>query len=157
MLGQDEETFLSVSDVINKNGEKYIINMRLPYDFTYTSFPDDVVKVTISEKEVRGKNKVYNSYSVLVGEISTIADLDDNDESIALSKMIENEEEIELDDPICFFRDEDDYCVVFAKIEEGDIVVKDTEELENKLNSISSEFKKIQNSIKKIKRYVYKR
>ena len=115
-----------------------------------------MVKVTVKEKEIREDTKAYNTYNVLIGETSTIADLDDNDESIALSRMVEDEDCIKLDDKICYYRDEDDYCVIFAKVQDTDIVVRDIEELENKLNDISTEFKKIQKSISKIKRYVYK-
>lgn len=155
MFGENDKVYLSVSNAINKNGEKYIININLPNDFSTISFPDDVVKVTVKEKETRKNTKVYTTYNVLVGEKSTLADLDDNDESIALSKMIEDEDCIQLDDQICYYRDEEDYCVIFAKVQEGDIVVRDIEELENKLNNISSEFEKIQKSISKIKKLSY--
>ncbi len=157
MFGENDKVYLSVSNAINKNGEKYIININLPNDFSTVSFPDDVIKVTVKEKEIRENNKAYNTYNVLIGETSTIADLDDNDESIALSKMVEDEDCIKLDDKICYYRDEDDYCVIFAKVQDTDIVVRNIEELENKLNDISTEFKKIQKSISKIKRYVYKK
>ena len=157
MLGQDDKFFLSVSNVLNKNGEKYLIHMSLPTDFTYISFPDDVVKVSVYEQEIKKYNKIYNAFNILVGEVSTLEELDKKGENIALSEMLGKDNCIQVDDFVCYFRDEDDDCVIFSKIEDGDVVVKDTEELEEKLKDISDDFKSIQKGINKIKKYSYKK
>ncbi len=158
MFGQEDKVYLSVSNVINRNGEKYIINIDLPNDFSTVSFPDDVVRVTVYEKEKRKHKKTYNSFNILVGEVGTFERLFDAGEDVEFSKLISEEECIKDDDLICYFRDEyDDTCVIFAKIDETDIVVKNTEELEERLTDISYDFENIQRGINRIKRYVYKK
>ena len=158
MFGQDDKVYLSVSNVINRKGEKYIINIDLPSTFSTISFPDDVARVTVFEKEKKKHNKTYNAFNILVGEVGTFEKLYENGEEIAFSELIEKEECIQNDDLICYYRDEeDDTCVIFAKIDETDIVVKDTEELEERLMDISYDFESIQRGINRIKRYVYKK
>ncbi len=157
MFGEHDKVYLSVSNVMNRNGEKYIINIDLPNDFSTVSFPDDVVQVTVFEKEKKKHNKNYNSFNILVGELSTFEKLYNEGEEIAFSKLIEDIECLKDDDPICYSRDEDNTCVIFAKTDGTDIIVKDVEELEERLTDISHDFESIQRGINRIKRYVSKK
>lgn len=157
MLGYNEHVYLSVSDVINKEGEKYIINMSLPNDFKYISFPDDVIEVTLSEIEQKDHNKRYNSFNILVGNVSTLEKLYEDNQSIVISDLLKDNNCIQVDDILCYYKDEEDNCVIFSKVEDGDMVVKDIDELEEKLMDISTDFEEIQKGIKRIKRYVYKK
>ena len=158
MFGEHDKVYLSVSNVLNRNGEKYIINIDLPNDFSTISFPDDVAKVTVFEKEKKKHNKTYNAFNILVGEVGTFDKLYNDGEEVMFSRLFEDVECLKDDDPICYFRDEEDNtCVIFAKIEPTDIVVKNSEELEERLMDISYDFESIQRGINRIKRYVYKK
>ena len=160
MLGYDDKVYLSVANVVNRDGEKYLISISLPNDFEFIGFPEDVAKVSIYEserKKIAGRKPTFN---ILVGNVSTLEKLYEENEHIVVSKLFFNTEELLLDEieqPICYYKDEDDNCVILSKVREGDIVVKDVEELEEKIMDISYDFDKIQRSINRIKKYVYKK
>ena len=71
------------------------------------------------------------TFNILVGNVSTLEKLYEENEHIVVSKLFFNTEELLLDEieqPICYYKDEDDNCVILSKVREGDIVVKDVEE-----------------------------
>ncbi|MBQ6538832.1 MAG: hypothetical protein IJL76_00950 [Bacilli bacterium] len=157
MLGYNDKVFLSVSNVMNKEGEKYLINISLPNNFEYIGFPDDVIKVSVYEKEIKQYGEGDKVFNILVGKVSTMDDLFEDEEIVTFSEMLAETDYVKTDDPVCYYKNDDGNCVIFAKIEDGDIVVKDVEELEEQVMDISYDFEKIQRSINKIKKYVYKK
>jgi hypothetical protein len=159
MFGYYDKTYLAVTNVINKNGERYLIRLNLPNDpaFEYISFPDDVVRVSIFEVEQKQFSQGYNAFSILVGETSTLEELYEEGEEIVISKLLEDSDCIQPTDPICYYRDEDESCVIFSKIQEGDVVVENIGELEERIMDISNEYEKVKKGISKIKKYVYKK
>ena len=160
MLGYEDEIYLSVANVLNEKGERYLINISLPNNFEYIGFPEDVARVSIYETKQKKRNKEKPVFNILVGNVSTVNELFENHEHIVTSELFFNTEELDIDEfdqPICYCRDEDDNCVLLSKVREGDIVVRDVEELEERIMDISYDFDKIQQNINKIKKHVYKK
>ena len=147
MFRQSDKMTLSVINVTDKNGK--IIDLHLPFPIKDESFeiPKNIVKVSIFEYHQNVVSDGFIAFNIYVGKITTLASLaEENKRCVVIPRDIKH-----IDDKLCYYTDLDNKKVAFAKINPGDKVVADTEELHDILLRISRNFAQIKNAISSIK------
>lgn len=150
MLGCSDKITLCAINFTNKDGE--IVNYHLPFpikeDF---ELPNDIIGVSIFETHLGICNYGFTAFNIYVGNITTIKGTIDHYNTGKGYKIIPDNIK-SIDDKLCYYNDNHDNWIVFAKINEGDIVVKDLEELKMVLITISNNFENIKEAISNIKK-----
>ena len=149
MLGCDDKITLCAINFTNKEGE--IINYHLPFpvkeDF---ELPNDIIQVSIFETHQGICNYGFTAFNIYVGNITTIKGIIDHYKTGKGYKIIPDKIS-SVDAKLCYYNDNHDNWIVYAKINEGDIVVKDLHELKIVLINISNNFSNIKEAITNIK------
>ena len=139
---------LSCVNVVNRDGKIVDYNLSFPLEDSDFDIPNDVVEVSIFEAH---DDVGYISFKILVGEITDIEKIcEDKYNAYMFDKRAFNEIK-SIDDRLCYYYDPDGFYYVFAKVNEGDIVVSNIEELKMELIYISNHFKNIKDSIATIR------
>jgi len=149
MLGCSDKITLCAINFTNKDGEiiNYHLSFPLKEDF---EIPEDVIQVSIFEAHQGFSNYGFTAFNIYVGNITTIKGTIDHYNTGKGYKVIPDKIK-SVDAKLCYYNDNHDNWIVFAKINEGDIVVKDLQELKMILITISNNFENIKEAIGNIK------
>ncbi len=154
MFHYEDKINLVADNIVNRNGD--ITNYKLTFPITEEdlNIPDDIIHVSIIECcEGFDSSYGYESFKICVGKITSFNEIRRNE----IKNVIFGKKAIScmegLDDKLCYFKNDNNIYMVFAKIDEGDIVVETQEELKEALMFISKRFETIQNEILRIKEY----
>ena len=156
MFGYRDDISLSIANITNKNGEKLSIDFSLPKHKDIV-LADDIVKASLYETLIQGNYKEINTYNIYIGEIQTIQNLQKSNKKYRITKKITDTSNISQSDPVCCFKEDNERYVVFAKVNEEDIIVKDIKELDEKIVDLTSDLILMKNSIQRVKQHIYKK
>lgn len=153
MFRYDDKVILTSGNIINKEGKIIDYNISFPIKDNDLIIPNDILIMDIFEYHDCFKPYGYVAFKICVGKITSIKEIcNSNKKNISFTNKISGHIE-SVDDKLCYFDDATGNHIVFAKINNGDIVVESIEELKDVLNRISNNFENIENSILKIKNY----
>ena len=148
MFRYGDKLTLSGINVVNKNGDIIDYHLSFPLEDTDFDIPKDVVEISIFE----GHDDIaYLSFKICVGDITNIYKICEDKQNVYLFEKRAFSEIKSPGDDICYYKDSNNAFVVFSKINIGDIVVSNIEELKMVLINISNRFKCIKNSIDMIR------
>lgn len=144
MFRNGDKLTLSCINVINKGGKIIDYHISFPLEDSDFDIPEDVVEMSIFE----GHDDIgYLSFKICVGDITNLYKICNDKEGAYLFERRAFSDIKSPDDDICYYNDSNNVHIVFSKINEGDIVVSDIEELKRVLINISNNFKSIKDSI----------
>ena len=149
MLGCNDKITLCAINFTNKNGEIINYHLKFPID-AYFEIPEDIIQVSIFETHQGICNYGFTAFNIYVGDITTIKETIDHYNSGKGYKIIPDKIK-SIDTKLCYYNDEHDNWIIFAKVNNNDVVVKDANELKSILINISNSFENLQNSINNIK------
>jgi hypothetical protein len=114
--------------------------------------PEDIRQLSIFESHMDKGMRGFESFKIYVGKLTTIRRICNSKDNnfIFLGDVLSIAESV--DNPLCYYDEEDGTHVVFARPYKGDIVVANTDELRDALEYISKKFRTIKNSSNSIKR-----
>ena len=147
MFGCYDEVNLVLLNAVNKDMEVVDFILKFPIEEKDFVIPSDIVYMDVMEAHVISGQYSFGSFRIHVGKTATFEGL--LRDKFCINKQVFDELD-SCDDEICYY-DEDDKHIVFAKVNEVDIVVKDIDELRMVLLSISDSFKNIKDSTAQIK------
>ncbi len=153
MFGFNDKVTLTGINTINQNGEiiDYIISFPITdYDF---DIPEETIQISIFEGHLGRENYGYTAFKICVGEITSIEEICEKQNNNIkflnkdIAKSIKN-----VDDKLCYYEDKDGKYIIFARIDDGDVYVKDIRELKKVLITISNNFENIQSAVTNIRK-----
>ena len=150
MFHYNDKVTLTAANSINKDGKIVNFNLSFPIKDENLVVPEDIIQIYIYECT---DNSFIGSISfkICVGKTTNLSTLVKSKEQFSFLDRNISIGINRIDDKLCYYDDNSGKHVIFAKINKGDIVVKDTEELKKLLIYISNEFLNIKTSVSKIK------
>ena len=150
MFHYNDKVTLTAANSINKDGKITNFNLSFPIKNDNFIVPEDIIQIYIYECT---DNSFLGSISfkICVGRTTNLSTLVNSKEQFSFLDRNISIGINRVDDKLCYYDDDNGKHVIFAKINKGDIVVRDTEELKNLLINISNEFLNIKTSVSKIK------
>lgn len=148
MFGQNDKLTLTLTNSRDIDGNILPFNLKLPLSNQYT-LPEGIASLDVFEYHeglVNGGNIIFSIY---IGEITTINNLINTNE-ISDIKIAKNIEISSVDSPICT-QTVSEKQIIFAIVNEQDIVVANKEKLIEVIEQLSDNFNVINNSINKIR------
>ena len=151
MFGYNEKVTLTGNNIINKDGKFVDSVIKFPIDEESLNIPDDVIQMSIYEGYDGKVTYIGESFKIYVGGITSLREIcDSNKENVSMLDHDVFKKIKSVDDKVCYY-ETDGYWHVFAHVNDGDIVVKNIDELKNVLVFISNRFNNIQKSIVDVK------
>lgn len=151
MLGYEEKITLTGANALNKDGK--IIDYTISFPIVDTDFdiPKGVIQISIMEGQWGRQNYAYTAFKIHVGQITSISEIcEKKDQKVKFYyNVVKNIKD--PDDKLCYYIDDSGKYIIFARIDKGDIVVKNLHELKIVLMTISNNFKNIKDAITNIK------
>lgn len=148
MFGNNDKLSLVLINARNINGDILPFQLRLPLN-KKCILPEELVSMDAFEYHEGLVNGGNIAFSIYIGEVTTIMklyhEIDKND-----IKVIDNIEITSVDLPICIQKISGKK-VVYAILNEQDIVVESQEKLIEVIEQISDNFNTINNSVTKIR------
>lgn len=154
LLGVNDKLYLSVINFVSKDYKILPLNFKLPLEDENLDISDDIIKASVfeyNESDYVSGRVVFNIY---VGKQSTLRDILNkfSDERIT----VENIQALNsVEESVCYFEDLSGSLVIFASLEDNDIVVSDVEELKQVIIELSHNFMEIKNGISRIRKLSY--
>ena len=156
MFGYNDNITLQAVNSVNIYGDGIPFTIKFPIEKEYL-IPKNIIKTSIFEYDILNNygTVVFNIY---IGNVSTYKELLKNKENdknqILCVKTFGHVNDV--NQFVVYFESEDGKYVLFDRVSEKDIVVKDIDEFRKILTKISFEYSKIQNSIDNIKCLSYR-
>ena len=150
MFGYGDRITLSLVNGTDINGNIIPFNLSLPVNGDY-EIPEDLSVVDVFEYQEGTSANGIIVFSIYVGNKSTVGELVE----IKDGKHIKLRDEIEIpsiDSDICY-QTIGDNRVVYAVIEENDLVVESHEKLRDAISKLSEDFNAFNKSVQKIKQF----
>lgn len=156
MFRYNDKITLIATNAINKDGK--IIDYILSFPITEDNLviPEDVIQMSILEYHEGYQNYGYESFKICVGKTTSIKEMCElQKDNIEFYAHVLNSVETS-NDKLCYLDDSTGKYSIFAKINDGDIVVENIEQLKDALILISNNFQKIKSSVLAIKEKIKK-
>lgn len=150
MFGYGDRITLSLVNGTDINGKIVPFNLSLPVDSDY-EIPEELSVVDVFEYQEGSSTNGLIVFSIYVGNKKTIGELAD----IKDGKHIKLRDEIEIpsiDSDICY-QTIGDNRVVYAVVEENDLVIESHEKLRDAISKLSEDFNTFNKSVQKIKQF----
>lgn len=150
MFGYGDKVTLSLVNGTDVNGKIIPFNLSLPANDDY-EIPEDLSVIDVFEYQEGSSTNGLIVFSIYIGNKTTIRELVD----IKDGKHIKLRDEIEIpsiDTDICY-QTVGDNRVVFAVLDETDLVVGSHEELRDAIGKLSEDFNVFNKSVQKIKHF----
>lgn len=150
MFGYGDRITLSLVNGTDINGKIVPFNLSLPVDSDY-EIPEELSVVDVFEYQEGSSTNGLIVFSIYVGNKKTIGELADINDG----KHIKLRDEIEIpsiDSDICY-QTIGDNRVVYAVVEENDLVVESHEKLRDSISKLSEDFNTFNKSVQKIKQF----
>ena len=149
MFGNNDKITLTLINAKNIDGEILPLQLSLSLTDDNYTIPNDLVSIDVFEYHeglVNGGNTIFSIY---IGEVTSINNLIKSNtmSDVRISKNIVI---TSIDSPICI-KDRLDKKIVFANINENDVVVNNKEELIFVIQNLSNNISIIKKSLTKIK------
>ena len=150
MFGDNDKLILTLINAKNINGEIIPFQLSLPLTDSNYNIPQELVAVDVFEYHEGLINGGNIAFSIYIGETTNIDTLIKTDR---ISKLkIQNNLELEsINSSVCI-QNKSGTLIVFANIQENDIVVNNIEELISVIEFLSNNLRVIKNSVAKIKK-----
>lgn len=150
MFGYFDKVTLTLTNGSDVNGKIVPFSLKLPIDEDY-EIPEDLAAVDVFEYQEGSVNNGIVVFSIYVGEKSTIDELVDmpRDKKLKLRDGIEIPA---VDSEICY-RVVGDYRLVYANVEDNDVVVGSHDELRKVIGKLSEDYNAFSKSVQKIKHF----
>ena len=149
MFGNNDKITLTLYNAMGKNGKLLPFVLSLPVGDEDIEIPENVLQMRVDEYNQGSQDCPAVAFYIYVGKVSTVASLFNGNKKLEISKNIDSIESIDM--PICYYTSDDDRNIIFAKVNDNDIVVEDTEELKKVITIISNHFAKVKDEVSKVK------
>ena len=126
----------------------FILKLPVEQDF---NIPEDLASLDVFEYQEGFSNHGMIVFSVFVGEKSTIEELTKKNDGLKLS-LRRGIEIPGVDSPICY-QVVNGQKKIFANVEDGDLVVRNHEELKHVIKELSTDYNIFYNAVQKIKTF----
>ena len=151
MFGYNDNFRLTATNTINKEGKMINYTLSFPVSEEDLIIPDNVIQMSILEYHEGYQNYGYESFKICVGKTTSIKEMCElQKDNIEFYGNVLNSIETP-NDKLCYIDDLADKYSIFAKINDGDIVVESIEQLKDTLILISRNFQNIKDSVLAIK------
>ena len=149
MFGNNDKITLTLINAKNIDGEILPLQLSLPLTDDNYTIPNDLVSIDVFEYHEGLVNGGKIAFSIYIGEVTSINNLIKSNtmSDVRISKNIVI---TSIDSPICI-KDRLDKKIVFANINENDVVVNNKEELIFVIQNLSNNISIIKKSLTKIK------
>lgn len=148
MFGKYDKVTLTLTNAKDINGNILPFILELPLKDDY-SLPEELVSIGVFE----GHDGLVTSgrvvYSIYIGEETTLNDLIDDIKNGNI-EILENAKRLSFGSPVCI-QNVLEKKVVFAMLNDQDIVVENQEQLKEVIGELSNNFEMIKNSASKIR------
>jgi len=128
------------------------LDLSLPIDNDF-KIPKNVVQVSVFEY-IDGINPGgYSVFNIYIGEIKKLGEFIStvNYDPKSFGIMERLDKRVLLEDNICYYTNKKNTKIIYTKVNEQDIVVKNLDEMKEVIINISEEFRNIKSSINNIK------
>ena len=139
-------TFINARDI---DGNTLPFQVKLPLSNEYT-LPDNIASLDVFEYHEGLVNGGSIVFSIYIGQITSINNLVNKNE-MSNVKITKNIEISSIDSPVCIQTIQGKQ-IIFATLNEQDIVVENKEKLKEVIEQLSDNIKTINNSVEKIHR-----
>ncbi len=122
MFGYNNKITLTGINAINKEGKLIDYRIKFPFNNSNVYVPNDIVQISIFEYHEH-ESVAYEAFKIYVGKITTISEICQREEHNI--KFINNTlvNINSIDDKLCYYDDENGKHIIFAKINDGDVLV----------------------------------
>lgn len=150
MFGYSDKVTLTLINGADNDGCPVPFVVKLPVDSEFT-IPDDLASFDVFEYQEGSSTNGVIVFSIFVGEKATIDELIDKKDGLKLA--LRREIEIPgVESPICY-QVVDGHRKIFANVEDGDLVVKDHDELRTAIHQLSNDYDSFCKAVQKVKRF----
>ena len=149
MFGENDKLTLTFINARDINGNILPFQVKLPLSNEYT-LPDNIASLDVFEYHEGLVNGGSIVFSIYIGQITSINNLV-NANAMSNVKITKNIEISSIDSPVCI-QTVQGKQIIFATLNEQDIVVENKEKLIEVIEQLSDNFKAINNSVEKIHR-----
>lgn len=139
-------TFINARDI---DGNMLPFQVKLPLNNEYT-LPDNIASLDVFEYHEGLVNGGSIVFSIYIGQITNINNLVNRNE-MSNVKITKNIKISSIDSPVCIQTIQGKQ-IIFATLNEQDIVVENKEKLKEVIEQLSDNIKTINNSVEKIHR-----
>lgn len=151
MFGYNDNFRLTATNTINKEGKMINYTLSFPVSEEDLIIPDNVIQMSVLEYHEGYQNYGYESFKICVGKTTSIKEMCElQQNNIEFYGNVLNNIETS-NDKLCYLDDLTGKYSIFAKINDGDIVVENIEQLKDTLLLISNNFQNIKDSVLTIK------
>ena len=148
MFGYSDKLTLNIMNVYDRSGCLLYLSIPFPLNDENIIFPETTAMLSIAECH-QGKDFYQrHKFNIYLGKESTLDELLKRKVGPRISVLCNKQFK---DDKVVYYEKENGVSVIIESLEEGDIVVENTEELRLVLKQISDEFENIRSSVNKIK------
>lgn len=148
MFGQNDKLTLMFINARDIDGNVLPFQLKLPLS-NECVLPDDIASFDLFEYHEGLVNGGSVVFSIYIGKITSINNLVSRN-AMSNVKIARNIEISSIDSPICV-QNVSGKQIVFATLNENDIVVGNKEKLKEVIEQLSDNFKAINNSVEKIR------
>lgn len=151
MFGYYDRITLSLVNGADVNGKSVPFSLTLPITDEGYEIPSDLASVDVFEYQEGFNSGGTIVFSIYVGERTTIEQLVDKKSD----KLLKLRDEIEIpavDSPICY-QIVGDNRLVYANVDEEDVVVQSHDELRDVIGKLSTDYNSFCESVQKIKSF----
>ena len=146
----EEKITLKAIDAYSRKGEELDYSLSFPFDERYFWAPASIREISIYEyhegKDIYG----YVPFKVYIGKLTSIKDIcESNDKKYHINTSVFNDIK-SVDDKLCYYEDMYGKYIVFAKVNDEDIVVENNLEFKEIMVNISNKYKNNEYQTKKI-------
>jgi len=147
MFHFNDRITLTAANFRNKDDEIVNFIMPFPIDEKNFSIPKDIIQLSIMEGHIDSETYADEAFKICVGKTTNMYEAceDDTKNMIFINSImldyIESDE-----DELCYF-ERNNINYIFTRINQGDVVVANEEELKKVLIYISKNFRKFKDSV----------
>lgn len=156
MFRNNDKFTLTITNFLDLDGNVLPGNIKMPINGEI-SIPKETVQVMVFEYQEGNVMDGSLAFNIYIGEIRTISSLaDDRNNNYFVFSVNKNVDIKSIESPVCTKKTNTGKVVVFATVTENDIVVKNLDELKEKLYEISDSFLQVKEATSKVKKLKYK-
>lgn len=136
----NEKITLKAINALNRKGEELDYNISFPFDERYFWAPASLREISIYEYHEGEEIYGYVPFKVYIGTVTSIKDIcESKGKKYSINALVYNDIE-SINDKLCYYEDMYGRCIVFAKVNDDDIVVENNLEFKDVMVDLSNKY-----------------
>ena len=134
----NEKIIVKTIDALNRKGEKLDYQVSFPFDERYFWAPASIREISIYEYHEGDEIYGFVPFKIYIGKLTSIKEIcQSNDKNFSIEPQV-FQELSSIDDKLCYYEDMHGKYIVFAKVNDEDIVVENNMEFKEVMVDISN-------------------